>query len=810
MRISYRFTSILAAGALLVALGSAAGAGTRKGDKFLRDGRIAEQRKEWDKALELYESALAEDPADVTYQMGARRVRFQSGQAHVDLGQKLRDQGKLDQALAEFQKAYAIDPSSSIAEQELKRTLEMIERNKKAAAGGEEIKPADLGLTPADLQRKHDLERIARIEAPPELKPLSRQPISLRMTNQPPKVLFETVGKLAGVNVVFDPEYQNDPGGAGRRNISVELNNATLEDALDYLGTMTKSYWKPLSANAIFVTIDNQAKRRDYEDYVVKVFYLGNLTTPQELQEIQTALRTVAGIRYIFQYTALNALIIRGTTDQVMLAQKLVNDLDKPKSEVVVDVLVMEASKTKTRDLAAALTSGGTAGLNVPIGFTPRNPVLTGSTGTTDTTGTTTTTTSQLISLARIAHVSTNDFSLTLPGALLKAMASDSNTKILQSPQVRAASGQKATLRIGDKVPVASGGMQPFGGTTGGFSSLYSSFTFVDVGVNVDITPTVHGNGEVTLKVIIETSTVKDHVDIGGISQPIIGQRKVEHEIRIKEGEVSLLGGLMQDQDTKALSGIPGLMNIPILKRLFSSESITKGQSELMIALIPHIVRTPGITDVNLRSVAAGTDAVVKLGYVPQAEVTPAAPAAPGAPPVAIPGATAPAVIPTPSTAQPVPAPAPPTAPAAPPVQPAAVEMRFSLQPGDAQTQAGGTVTLELRVANASDLFAAPFHVKFDPQLLRLTEVKPGALLSGDGRPVIFTRNILNDTGDATVNLNRTPGTGGVSGSGSLAVLTFQAVKSGKATVTFSELAPRDARLQPVAAGIPQAVVTIR
>jgi general secretion pathway protein D len=826
MRHSHRSARWIAALALLGALAVPLDARTRKGDGFFNEARKAEAASDWDKALDLYEKALATDPGDMGYQMGARRARFQAAQRHVNTGQKLREKGQLDEALAEFQKAYAMDPSSGIAEQEIKRTLEIIERNRKLGAG---LDPANRGLTPVELARKEELEQVARIEPPPELKSLSRQTINLRMSNQPPKVLYETVGKVAGINVVFDPEYRADPN--AQKSASLELNNATLEEALDYLALTTKSFWKPLSANAIFVTNDSPTKHRDFDDSVVKVFYLSNLTTPQELAEVTTALRTVGNIKKVYQYNSLSVVIVRGTPDEVMLAEKLINDLDKPKSEVVVDVIVMEASRDKTRNLAAALASNGTPGINTGIQFSPTNPVVNSTTSTTGTTGTSTlsstdestlnsilsilqnqttnsltststsssSTSQPLISLNNLAKLSTHDFAVTLPGALLQAVMQDNTTRILQSPQVRAASGQKATLRIGDRVPIASGGMQPMGvgvGTTGYAGGLYTQVQYIDVGVNVDITPTVHGDKEVTLKAALEISSVTSYVNVGGISQPVIGQRKVEHEIRIREGEISLLGGLMQDQDTKSVAGVPGLMNIPGLKHLFQSSSVTRNKTELLIALIPHIVRTPGITDLNLRSVSVGNDTVTKLSYTPRQEPVAAAPEAPK--PLA-----------------PAPAPAPAAQPARPPQQPAPAAQpdsvtRLLLRPAIAQTQAGGTIAIQLEIENANDLFSAPFHLKYDPQVLRLTEVKPGSLLSSDGQKAIFTRNILNDTGDATVNLNRMPDAGGISGSGVLASFTFQAIAPGTSMVTFSELTARNSKLLPIQAAIPQASVLIK
>jgi len=240
-----RYLKMALATALVLAFASVGDAHTRKGDKFLAEGAVAESHKDWDAALDAYEKAIAEDPADVAYQIAIKRVRFQAGQMHVNAGEKMRNAGEIDKALAEFQKAYAIDPSSDVAEQELKKTLAMIERNRERGA---ELTPKERTLTPAELAADQEKEKLARLMAPAVLKPLSAQPINLRMANQPAKVLYETVGKLAGINVVFDPDYASDPN--ARRNTSVDLNNSTLDDALDYLATMTHTFWKPLSANA--------------------------------------------------------------------------------------------------------------------------------------------------------------------------------------------------------------------------------------------------------------------------------------------------------------------------------------------------------------------------------------------------------------------------------------------------------------------------------------------------------------------------------------------------------------------------------
>ncbi|MCW5977825.1 MAG: hypothetical protein KIT09_07090 [Bryobacteraceae bacterium] len=769
---------------------------TKKGDKLIQEGRKAQLASDWDLALELYQKALAEDPADPLYQASYRRAQFEASQAHIKKGKELRSDGKLHDALTEFQRAYVIDPGSTIAQQELRTTNRMIEREERKAreAEGQAQAPSEeAGLTPAELARARTEARIARLESLPELKPISPRLNTLKMSGQPVRVLYETVGKLAGINVIFDAEFQAPP-----RTYSVDLTNATLEEALRYLSMLTRTYWKPLSANTIFVTEDNPTKRRDHEEMVVKVFYLQNVTKVQDLQEIATAVRSVTDIRRFFTYNGQNALLVRGTADQMALAEKLISDLDKPLAEVVVDVVVLEANRTRTRDLAASIVNAsGTAGFSMPISFTPGGQKAPSSgdddNGGSDGGGSTGVT----IPVGRIGSLGSKDWSTTLPGALLQAVMSDRSTRVLQRPQVRAADGQKASLRLGDKFPYATGSFQPGVGAVGVSPLVSTQFQFADVGVNVDLTPKIHGEEDVSMHVEIEISSVRDRIDVGGLSQPVIGQRKVIEDIRVRDGEVTLLGGLTQDQNTLSRNGIPGLGQIPLLRWLgFSSESKERNEGELLIAIIPHIVRRPDLDEVNLRGIAAGTEQVVRVNRAPngdfEAGPEPAPPAAPKpeAPPAAVPE--------PPKPAPPKPEP-PKEGEPAPPAQP--LTLRFD--PPVVKTKTGATVTVALTVENGTDVYNAPIRFRFDPKMLRLNEIQRGSFLSGDGQQVIFTRNILNDTGDASVILNRLPGSRGVSGTGPLVTLTFQVVGQGSSQVTVPEISIRDSQMQLMPAPAP-------
>ena len=787
---------------LLVLPSGTLDARTRKGDKLLAQGRTAEVRGELDKALEFDESALSEDPSDAMYQLETRRVRFNAAAKHLKTGQKIRAEGNLSEALLEFTRAYAIDPASPAAQQEIRRTKAMIEREKRRdaqplAPGEAPPAPEDRGLTPSQAAKKASTERVESLMAVPELKPLNPQVGNLKMNNQKPRVLFETIGKLAGINVLFDPDYDSQ---GLPRNQSIDLQNATLDQALDYVSLLTKSFWKPLSANAIFVSVDNTQKRREIEEQVVKVFYLNNITNTTELQEVITTLRTVADIQKVYNYTAQNALIVRCETDRMLLAEKIISDLDKPKSEVVVDVIVMEVRKDRVRNLGAQIANGG---LNVTGIFTPRTSLQNGTNSTTTGTATTaatttTTTTNSAISLNNLKKITSQDYSITgIPGGFIEALLSDTGTKVLQSPQLRAVDNVKVSLHIGDKVPTASGSFgSGIGGVGVGVSPLVQTqFTYIETGVNMDMLPRVHDANQVSLHIEIDISQVTGYRDVGGIQQPIISQRKVSQDIRTEDGEINLLGGLIQEQDSKVVQGLPGLSQIPLLRRLFTDEKIEKSQTELLITLIPHIIRSPDLTESNLRGVASGTTPNVHMLRAPASVPVPAA----AQPPTAAPAAPAPASI----------APAAPASPAPMgPPQPGPVVVSFL--PAQVDTPLSSAASVTLRVSNITDLNALTAQLRFDPKVVRITNVVAADLIQQTGPPLSPSKNILNDTGEALISLSRDPNGPGASGTGGLFTITFQAVGRGTTTVSMPQFMLKNTPGQPLATNTPVLVVNVK
>jgi general secretion pathway protein D len=726
-------------------------------------GADAEARQNYEQAYDYFKQAFALKPKDLKYRTSYERTRFLSAASHVHRGQIVRDAGKLEEALAEFQKAAEIDPSSFIAQQELRRTQQMIQ---------EANNPQPQASAGATALRR----RLESAQGPVELTPISNVPITLKLTEDT-KVIYETIGKLAGINVLFDPDYTS-------RRVRIELNGVTLEDALEVVSFETKTFWRPVTPNTIFVAQDNPAKRKELEQNVIKTFYLSNLSQPTELQDVVNAMRTILEVSRIQQLPSQGAIVVRGTPDQMALAQKLVDDLDRAKPEVVVEVAVMQVSRDKLRNLGISPPTSATVALQPNI--------------TTTTDGTkSTSSSSNGINLNRLANLNATDFQVTIPQATATALFSDSNTKLIQNPQIRALDGQKATLKIGDRVPVATGSFQPGIGGVGINPLVNTQFQYLDVGVNIDITPRVHAGREVTLKMSLDISAVTSRVNIGGIDQPVIGQRKIEHEIRLKDGEVNLLGGILEDQQTKSLSGIPGLASIPILKYLFSQTNTEHRENEIVFVLIPHIIRGPEASRSNLDMLDVGTANALELRRTGS---KPAATAPASGQGVAPPPQQAPVQPAMPQPAQPIPQPPAPQAGAG----------SFLFDP-PALTQAkGATFTVNVMLSGGQNVYSVPLQLNYDPNQLQVLNVSNGGFLSQDGQAVALVHRDDPSTGTLQITATRPPGASGVSGQGAVITLTFMAKAPGQSALTITRGGARDPAMQAIAMSGAQAAVTVQ
>jgi general secretion pathway protein D len=736
-----------------------------KAKSIFEKGQDAEARENYEAAYEFYKQAYDLKPKDLRYKASFQRMRFKAAATVVHHGVLLRDQGKLQEALAEFQKAALIDPSLFSAQQEMKRTQQMIDEATNP--------PPQAAGPPNSLERK-----IKDALGPVELAPISNVPITIKMTEDS-KVVYQTIGQIAGVNVLFDYDYTS-------RRIKVELNGVTLEEALQITALESKTFWRPVTGNTIFVAQDNPAKRKELEQSVLKTFYLSNLSAPTELQDVVNAIRAVLDVQRVQQLLSQNALVVRGTPDQIALAEKLVDDLDKARPEVVVDIAVLQVSKDKSRTLGFSPPTSATVALQSNINTT--------TTTTTGTTGTTTPASSGGLELNTLGNLNATDFQVTIPSANLSAVMSDSDTKMLQNPQVRALDNQKATLKIGERVPVATGSFQPGIGGVGINPLVNTQFQYLDVGVNIDVTPHVHADREVTLKITMEISSVVGQSSIGGISQPIIGQKKIEHEIRLRDGESSLIGGIFDDAQTKSLSGIPGLAQIPILGYFFGQRTQDHSEDETVFAITPHIIRGATVSELNQRPIDIGTASTIELRHVTRA----AAPVAPAGQTPATPAVQPPATQP-PATQGPNQA-----------ASPGPDGTSFLFDPGQITAVKGNTFVVNLLISGAQNVYSVPVQMNYDPAKLQLVNVSNGGFLSQDGQAVALVHREDETTGTLQITATRPPGSGGVSGQGTVVTLTFQAKASGQTPLTITRGGARDPGQQAITVNGAQASVTVQ
>jgi general secretion pathway protein D len=736
-----------------------------KAKNVYEKGQDAEARQHYEDAYNLYKQAYDLKPKDLRYQSSFERMRFKAAATIVHQGQLLRDDGKLQEALAAFQKAAQIDPSLFIAQQELKKTLQMINdaTNPPPQAAG----------PPTGLEKK-----IREAGGPVDLAPISNVPITVKLTEDS-KVIYQTIGQLAGVNVLFDPDYTS-------RRIKVELNGVTLEDALRITALESKTFWRPVTSNTIFVAQDNAAKRKELEQSVLKTFYLQNLSQPTELQDVVNAIRAVLDVQRVQQLLSQNALVVRGTPDQIALAEKLVEDLDKARPEVVVDIAVIQVSKDKSRTLGLSPPTSATVQLQSNINTTAAT--------TTTTTTTSTSSSSTGLELNTLGNLNATDFQVTIPSANLSAVMGDTDTKMLQNPQVRALDNQKATLKIGERVPVATGSFQPGIGGVGINPLVNTQFQYLDVGVNIDVTPHVHSDREVTLKITMEISSVVGQSSIGGISQPIIGQKKVEHEIRLKDGESSLIGGIFDDSQTKSLAGIPGLAQIPILRYLFGQVTQDHSSDETVFAITPHVIRGTTLSELNQRAIDIGTANAIELHHIHSTMQAPATAPAGQAPAGQNP-------VTSPIGAQPG------TSAVTPGAQGSA---NFLFDPGQITAQKGNTFVVNLLISGAQNVYSVPVQMNYDPAKLQLMNVSNGGFLSQDGQAVALVHREDETTGTLQITATRPPGAGGVSGQGAVVTLTFQAKASGQTPLTITRGGARDPGLQAINVNGAQASVTVQ
>jgi general secretion pathway protein D len=535
--------------------------GCGAGNVAYREARKAELRKDWDTALVNYERAGRDQPENSKIIIHEKLVRIQASALHLKQGQRLLREGRPDEASGELQKAVSIEPTNEAAAQELVRVMATQAAAKQARESA--LKQA--------LKANEEAANAPAMK----LKAFPVEPLAHFRISAESRKVFEALAKLANMNVAFTSTFRPGP-------LSVDLSNVKVEEALNIVALQTHTFWRAITPNTFLVVPDTPTDRRDYDVEELKTIYLSNPLPAADRTAITTALKQVLGLQRIIDNPDSNAIVIRDTPQKVAAAEQLVRDLDRSKAEIVMEVSVVEADRDRARDLGlypATVSGSGTItpGLSAGEIYTP-------------TLSTSSTTSTAL-------NVSPNHYALVVPSAIANAVLNDTRTHILQNPQVRVTDGQTAKLSIGQRVPYATGSFLPsLGGTTSsGTTGLLAStqFQFQDVGVKLELTPHLLADGEVAIHANIEISSLGASISIAGVSEPTFGQRKIEHDIRLKEGEVSVLGGLIQTSIINTVGGVPFLGDIPLLRYLFSTQHAERQETEVLVMLTPRVVRLP-------------------------------------------------------------------------------------------------------------------------------------------------------------------------------------------------------------------------
>jgi general secretion pathway protein D len=753
------------------------------------------QRENWDQAVLGYSKAVALDPGNTRYGVSLERAKLKSSAVHFEKGKRYASAGQWELAIAEYQQTLLLNPGNQHADNEMDRAMVELDRRR---------------LGPSEIER---LKAKAKKDslAPPKLSPRSNIPILLQFREQPVGKIFEAIGKASGINFIFDDKVDLT------KPMTVDIGNVTLDKALDILMLQTKNFYKVIDESTLLVASDNRQTRGSLEDQVIRTFYLSN----GEVKQVQTLLRTLLNTRQIAENDALNSVSIKDTPDKVAIAEKIIDANDKAKGEVVIDVELLEINRTLARTLGIDLSSK-TLSAQFRDG-------------------------KQSVPLNNLSILKQQGNWLigTIPSVIVNFLKSDSDSRSLAKPQLRVTEGEKAEILIGQRIPIPTTSFNT-GSTVGGNIVPMTSYTYQNVGITLQLEPRVHHNKEITLKTEVEVSSVAGYVNVlgGGAAQPIIGTRNIKTVIRLRDGETNLLAGLIKRDETASQTGVAGLADIPGVGKVFSNNDTSKSETDIVMTLTPYIIRIPDITEEDLTPLWVGTEDNMRL-RLPARNPFNQSPFSPAEETGAEGGTvssktgggesyvatasggtetasgsdtkstttesaagqgggneTQPAQGTTPTPADSNPATENP--------KPGTTTAVVRLVPSSTSYRVGDHVTVEVRIENATGASSVPFHLTYNKEVVRfLPPAIAGSFLGSDGSQPVFLANDIAGGGEVVVGYSRLGGGEGVSGSGSVATLNFQAVAAGDCRFNFTGASVKDSQAKNLPSSFLTAAVQI-
>jgi general secretion pathway protein D len=666
-------------------------------------GTQAALAKDWDAAVEHYESAYLEDPKNSVYRLALERAKVSASLAHLYAARKLVTEGNKEEALKEYEKSLLFNYSKLVADEAKALAGEKVEKEK-----------------PKEI----------KIEPPVKLK-AGTEPIELRFRQQASlRSIFQALGKSAGINIIFDEQFRDV-------SYSFDLTDKSFEQAVSILCIATKNFYTIIDEETIVIVPDQPAKRAQYELSAVRIFYLSNINAVDIQGPLSQALRTQFQAPTIIPDKNLNSVTVRDTPEMLVLAEKILRTWDKAKGEVIIDVEIMEASRTKLRQIGLDIEPH-----SVGLGYK-------------------TTEGSEGISLGDLDFADMDNFQISLPAAFLDFLESDSDTKIIDQPRLRGLDGEEISYIVGDEVPIPRTTFQPI--ATGGYGqNPLTSFDYKNVGLEILITPHIHKEKEVTLEVDIK---IKSLGEAGYADIPIITSREVKNVIRLKDGETNLLAGLLKDEERKTMKGIAGIKSLPILGSLFSNTNQTIQQSEVVLTITPYIIRPFELTEEDSQPIWVNLQTVPSAGMVRRPEESILDEEMRRARLLQERGREA---------AQ------------------AGVNL-ITLSPGNFEVPQKREFRVSLNLRSQQEFYNMSLNLSFDPAVLSLKEVTAGGFVRQQGLDSSFLQNADNASGICTIAFSSPDISRGLIGAGGIAVLLFEAKEKGESAVSIDSVVAMDA-----------------
>jgi len=836
MRYLTHFIIISLLCSLTVLSGCSTGRGAfSKGEKFEAEGN-------YEDAMYSYADAFRKEPDAGEYRSSFFKARSKASEKRYKMGMEQFERGDFVGALAEFQTAYGLDPTQD----KYKQQMDVASRLKDAQMAymegqefekGNKLKDANrtylvaVELSPENKEYKEALARVnlqrkSKLEGF-ELSLKSSKPITLKFKDAKIKDVFTIITQLTGINFIFDEGIKDQP-------ISIYLENATFQQTLDLLTNMNKLHTKILNESTVLIYPKTPEKSKQYEDLTLRTFHLSYMDAKKAVNLIRTMLQ----VKKIHVNEESNSLVLRDSSDVIDVVEKILEANDVPDPEVVLEVEVLEISDKNTQNLGLVLSN-----YNVQLGAFNGDTQLSNSLSSVKTTDANTSVKDATItSLVKAFSIGGYSGFVTVPSAQYNFGKTLTKGEVLSNPKIRVKNKEKAKFNVGQRVPITT--------TTLNGTLSQVNVQYVDVGVKLNAEPNIQLNNEIIIKLSLEVSSILSKESVGGSTSPTtvvtIGTRNLDTVLSLKDGETSIIGGLIQNTNNNTKQKIYLLSDIPLIGSLFTGHDTTKDKTELILAITPRLVRSVTVPQNSLMSFSSGKEddpslarPMASFDQEPVYELTPKTAAGKPAPAKPVqkpaPTATAPApvkpvetVIPEtsktgvagkpamgipPSPVKPetkvaaspvaaVPAapgvptpdavtPAPPVevlpAPVKPPVAPVPAKRGLVQISAPAGIAVGQQFYADIKAGDVQDLAGAPFVLTYNPALVEFVMATEGTFLKKGGKPTVFSFS-SNAAGTLTVKLERSPNSGGVSGNGTLVSALFRAKSKGTASFGFSSV----------------------